>query len=72
MGLLSSLAAYQYCKSYGIGIKKSIKGEHVYITGAGSGLGKIMSKKLALLGANITVTDIEQSSAVQTGIFVFK
>lgn len=41
----------------------------MYITGAGSGIGRIMSNKLAVLGANITVTDIDLSSAEQTGIF---
>ena len=48
-----------------------IKNDHVYITGAGSGLGKIIAKKLAKKGADITVTDIDLSSAEQTGIFAF-
>lgn len=40
----------------------------MYITGAGSGLGKLIAKKLAKLGANISVTDIDLSSAEKTGI----
>ncbi|CAI2372325.1 unnamed protein product [Moneuplotes crassus] len=66
IGAGTAYAAYQYLKNNGYGFKKDVKNEHVYITGAGSGLGKIVSKKLAKLGANITVTDIDLTAAEQT------
>jgi len=68
-GALTAFTIHQYMKNNGIGFKKDINREHVYITGAGSGIGKIIAKKLAKLGARITVTDIDLSSAEQTGAY---
>jgi len=39
-------ALYTYCKSKGWLPKKSIRGEHAYITGGGSGLGRLMAIRL--------------------------
>jgi hypothetical protein len=38
--------------------KKSVKGKHIFITGAGSGLGRDMAIKLSILGANLSISDI--------------
>eukprot|EP00343_Euplotes_focardii_P001671 CAMPEP_0205802380 /NCGR_PEP_ID=MMETSP0205-20121125/4675_1 /ASSEMBLY_ACC=CAM_ASM_000278 /TAXON_ID=36767 /ORGANISM="Euplotes focardii, Strain TN1" /LENGTH=208 /DNA_ID=CAMNT_0053068683 /DNA_START=87 /DNA_END=710 /DNA_ORIENTATION=+ len=46
--------------------KKSIQGDHVFITGAGSGIGREMSTMLAKKGAKITITDINFESAQET------
>ncbi|XP_070498293.1 estradiol 17-beta-dehydrogenase 11-like [Chironomus tepperi] len=43
--------------------KKSVKGKLALITGAGSGLGKAMALKLASLGCNIAIADINKSAA---------
>jgi len=40
--------------------KKSVKGELVLITGAGSGLGRLLSLKFAKLGANLVLWDINE------------
>jgi len=45
---------------------KSIKGEIVFITGAGSGIGRLMSIKLAKLGAVVVCTDIDSRTSQET------
>ncbi len=38
--------------------KKSVKGKHIFITGAGSGLGRDMAIRFSMLGANLSISDI--------------
>jgi NAD(P)-dependent dehydrogenase (short-subunit alcohol dehydrogenase family) len=38
--------------------KKSVKGKHIFITGAGSGLGRDMAIRFSILGANLSISDI--------------
>ena len=45
-------------KEQGWARKKSLKGKHVYLTGAGSGLGRRMAMQFALLGAKLSICDI--------------
>jgi NAD(P)-dependent dehydrogenase (short-subunit alcohol dehydrogenase family) len=40
----------------------NLSGQHIFITGAGRGLGKAMAEKLALLGATVAVTDLDLAS----------
>jgi all-trans-retinol dehydrogenase (NAD+) len=49
---------YTLAKNYGWLPKKSVKRKHVFITGAGSGLGREMAIRFAKLGAKVTLTDI--------------
>jgi all-trans-retinol dehydrogenase (NAD+) len=42
--------------------KKSIKGNHIFITGAGSGLGRLVAIRLAKLGAKLTLSDLTLAS----------
>lgn len=51
-------AFYKFCKEMGWLPKKSVKDKHVFITGAGSGLGRIMALKFVKLGSKITICDI--------------
>ena len=46
--------------------KKSVKGKHVFITGAGSGLGRSMALKFAELGASLTISDINLEGVQET------
>lgn len=46
--------------------KKSVRGKHIYITGAGSGLGRGMTLKFAKLGANISISDINEAGIKET------
>ena len=45
---------------------KSVKGEVILVTGAGSGLGKLMSKKFAALGAKLVLVDVDQANNEKT------
>lgn len=47
-------------------LKKSVQGKHVFITGAGSGLGRQMAIEFAKLGAKLTVNDIDFESVQKT------
>lgn len=57
---------YMFLKSQGLWFKKSIKGQHVFITGAGSGIGRKMAIMLSQRGAKISVTDINLAGAEET------
>lgn len=39
-------------------LKKSLKDEHVFLTGAGSGIGRGMAIKLGQMGAKLSLSDI--------------
>ena len=48
-----------FCREYGLTLgKKSMKGEHVFLTGAGSGIGRLMAQKLGKMGAKLSISDI--------------
>jgi NAD(P)-dependent dehydrogenase (short-subunit alcohol dehydrogenase family) len=49
---------YNICKAKGWLPKKSLSGEHVFLTGAGSGLGRFMAIEFAKQSCNMTLTDI--------------
>jgi len=53
---------YILAKENGMLPKKSIKGNHVFITGAGSGLGRLVAIRLAKLGAKLTLSDLTLAS----------
>jgi len=46
---------------------KSIKGEICLVTGAGSGIGKLMAKKFAKLGARMVLIDVNERDNEKTG-----
>ena len=45
---------------------KSIDGENVLITGGGSGIGRIMARKLANLGATVITLDVNEKGNDET------
>lgn len=45
---------------------KSVKGETVLVTGAGSGIGRLVSKKLAKLGAKLVLVDVNAKGNDET------
>ena len=45
---------------------KCVKGELVLITGAGSGIGRLMAKRFAKLGSRLVLVDIDQKGNEQT------
>ncbi|NXV28546.1 RDHE2 dehydrogenase, partial [Rissa tridactyla] len=50
--------------------KKSVSGEIVLITGAGSGIGRLLSLKFASLGATVVLWDINQEGLKETSRLV--
>lgn len=55
-----------WLKANGLWFKKSVRGKHVFITGAGSGIGREMAIILAKKGAKITASDINLQTAEET------
>ena len=46
--------------------KKSLLNKHIFITKAGSGIGRRMTIQIALSGAKVTLADIDLQSALDT------
>jgi hypothetical protein len=57
---------HTYCKSRGWLPKKSLKGEHVFLTGAGSGLGRYMAIEFAKQGCKLSLSDISMDGLEET------
>ena len=57
---------YTFAKYRGWLPKKSLEGEHVYLTGAGSGIGRLMAIEFAKLGCVLTLTDINMKGLEET------
>lgn len=56
-------AFYAFFKTHGWLSKKSVRGNHIFITGAGSGIGRQMAKKFAKMGAKISICDLNLENA---------
>jgi hypothetical protein len=52
-------ALYVIMLEYGLHpFKKNLKGEHVFLTGAGGGIGRLMAIRLGNLGCKLSLCDI--------------
>jgi len=60
--LLAAWAVHTYLRNKGLLKKKSVKGQHIFITGAGNGIGKQIALRFARLGAKVSLTDINFES----------
>jgi all-trans-retinol dehydrogenase (NAD+) len=56
--LLLLWAFYTWMRERGFLPKKSVRGKHVFITGAGTGLGSLLALRFVQLGANVTVSGL--------------
>ena len=61
-------ALHTYLRNKGLLKKKGVRGQHIFITGAGSGIGKQMALKFARMGARITLTDVNFESVQNLGM----
>jgi all-trans-retinol dehydrogenase (NAD+) len=57
---------YAYIKHRGWLPKKNLRGEHIFLTGAGSGLGRLMAIQFAKMGANLTLSDVNVEGLEET------
>ena len=53
-------------KTKGMLPKKNLNGKHVFITGAGSGLGRQMSISLSKMGCNVSISDLMENTVIET------
>jgi hypothetical protein len=52
-------ALYVFMLEYGLHpFKKNLKSDHVFLTGAGGGIGRKMAIRLGLLGCKLSLSDI--------------
>ena len=76
---------YLFMNEYGLNpFKKNITGDHVYLTGAGGGIGRLMALRFGKLGCKLSLSDINEGAINETktylvergvpaeNIFVFK
>ncbi len=60
-------AAYVTMNEYGKNpFKKSLNKDHVFLTGAGSGLGRLMAVRLGKLGCKLSLSDINMAGLEET------
>ena len=60
-------AAAVFLNEYGLNpLKKSLAGDHVFLTGAGSGIGRLMAIKLGKLGCKLSLSDINMAGLEET------
>ena len=58
---------FQFCREYGLTLgKKSLKGEHIFLTGAGSGIGRMMAIRFGHMGAKLSISDINLAGVEET------
>merc|ERR1719458_1098704 len=56
-----------FCREYGLTFfKKDLSKEHVYLTGAGSGIGRLMAQRLGAMGAKLSISDINLQGVEET------
>ena len=53
-------------KCHGMLKKKSLEGDHIFLTGAAMGLGRYMALKFAKMGCNLTLTDVNMQGLEET------
>jgi len=65
-------AFYAIFREKGWLMKKSLTGKHIYLTGAGSGLGRSMAIRFAKMGAKLSIIDINEAGLEETKNLITK
>lgn len=63
---LAIWALYTFIKERGWLPKKSVNKKHIFLTGGGSGLGRLMAIKFAKMGAFISLVDVNYKGLEET------
>jgi len=67
IGLIFLRLAYVFMNEYGLNpFKKSLVGDHVFLTGAGGGIGRLMALRFGKLGCKLSLSDIDEPAINQT------
>ena len=65
--LVFAKAAAVFLNEYGLNpFKKSLLGDHVFLTGAGSGIGRLMAIRFGKLGCKLSLSDINMEGLEET------
>lgn len=60
-------AAYVTMNEFGRNpFKKSLKSDHVFLTGAGSGIGRLMAIRLGKMGCKLSLSDVNMAGLQET------
>jgi hypothetical protein len=70
--ILAVWGFYALLKNNGLLPKKNMKGEHVFITGAGAGLGMLMATEFAKLGCKLSLSDIREDLLEESKKYIMK
>lgn len=72
IGALALLrAAYVVMNEYGKNpFKKNLQKDHVFLTGAGGGIGRLMAIKLGKLGCMLSLSDVNMEGLKQTQVIL--
>ena len=57
---------YIFLREHGWLRKKSLEGDHVFLTGAGSGIGRMMAVRFGKMGCSLSLADINEKGLEET------
>jgi hypothetical protein len=67
LSALAARAAYLATNEYGMNpFKKSLAGEHVFLTGAGRGCGRLIAIRLGTLGCKLSISNTNPEMLQET------
>ena len=67
LSAVAARAAYVAVNEYGLNpFKKSLAGEHVFLTGAGRGCGRLIAIKLGTLGCKLSISNTNPEMLEET------
>lgn len=67
LAILFLKVAKTFLNEYGMNpLKKSLNGDHVFLTGAGSGIGRLMAIRLGKRGCKLSLSDINMAGLEET------
>ena len=67
MAILFFWAMHTFMREQGwLWLQKNVRDKHIFLTGAGSGLGRLMALKFAKMGAKLSLVDLNFKGLEET------